>query len=134
MRIEQVGGDPGDDRGRKTGAGELQLTGLDLVGREVREHGRAHRQLLGPGLTSPGLAPASQATTAPVTPVIVEQLSEREREVLRHVSGMLTTAEIASELYISINTVKSHLKNIYRKLAAGHRGEAVRRARQLELI
>ena len=95
---------------------------------------RAHRQLLGPGLTSPGSAPASQATTAPVTPVIVEQLSEREREVLRHASGMLTTAEIASELYISINTVKSHLKSIYRKLAAAHRGEAVRRARNLGLI
>ena len=95
---------------------------------------RAHRQLLGPGLTSPGSAPASQATTAPVTPVIVEQLSEREREVLRHASGMLTTAEIASELYISINTVKSHLKSIYRKLEAAHRGEAVRRARKLGLI
>jgi LuxR family transcriptional regulator, maltose regulon positive regulatory protein len=95
---------------------------------------RAHRQLLGPGLASPGLAPASQATPAPVTPVIVEQLSEREREVLRYASGMLTTAEIASEMYISINTVKSHLKSIYRKLAAAHRGEAVRRARKLGLI
>jgi len=54
--------------------------------------------------------------------------------VLRHVSGMLTTAEIASELYISTNTVKSHIKNICHKLAATHRGEAVRRARQLQLI
>ena len=98
------------------------------------ELARSHRRLLGRGLTGPGSAPASQATTAPVTPVIVEQLSERERQVLHHVSGMLTTAEVASELYISINTVKSHLKSIYRKLAAGHRGEAVRRARQLGLI
>ena len=64
----------------------------------------------------------------------VEPLTEREREVLRHVSGMLNTAEVASEMYISVNTVKSHLKSIYRKLAATHRGEAVRRARQLELI
>ena len=64
----------------------------------------------------------------------VEPLTEREREVLRHVSGMLNTAEVASEMYISVNTVKSHLKSIYRKLAAAHRGEAVRRARQLELI
>jgi hypothetical protein len=37
-------------------------------------------------------------------------------------------------LYISVNTVKTHLKSIYRKLAATHRGEAVRRARQLELL
>ena len=51
-----------------------------------------------------------------------------------HVSGMLNTAEIASEMYISVNTVKTHLKNIYRKLAAAHRSEAVRRARQLQLI
>ena len=63
-----------------------------------------------------------------------EPLTERELQVLRHVSSMLTTAEIASELYISSNTVKSHIKHICHKLAAGHRGEAVRRARQLQLI
>ena len=45
-----------------------------------------------------------------------------------HVAGMLNTAEVASEMYISVNTVKTHLKNIYRKLAAAHRSEAVRRA------
>ena len=64
----------------------------------------------------------------------VEPLTEREREVLRRISGMLTTAEIATELYISTNTVKSHVKNVCRKLSATHRGEAVRRARQLQLI
>ena len=63
-----------------------------------------------------------------------EPLTERELQVLRHVSSMLTTAEIASELYISTNTVKSHVKHICHKLAASHRGEAVRRARQLQLI
>jgi LuxR family maltose regulon positive regulatory protein len=63
-----------------------------------------------------------------------EPLTERELQVLRHVSSMLTTAEIASELYISSNTVKSHIKHICHKLAAAHRGEAVRRARQLQLI
>ena len=66
--------------------------------------------------------------------LVVEPLTEREREVLRHVSGMLSTAEIASEMYISVNTVKTHLKNINRKLAVTRRSEAVRRARQLELI
>ena len=63
-----------------------------------------------------------------------EPLTEREREVLRRLSGMLTTAEIATERYISTNTVKSHVKNVCRKLSATHRGEAVRRARQLQLI
>jgi LuxR family transcriptional regulator, maltose regulon positive regulatory protein len=69
-----------------------------------------------------------------VAPVIVQQLSEREREVLRSMPGMLTAAEVASELYISGNTVKSHLKSIYRKLGATHCREAVRRGRQLGLI
>ena len=72
--------------------------------------------------------------SAEATVPVVEPLTEREREVLRHASSMLNTAEIASEMYISVNTVKAHLKSIYRKLAATHRGEAVRRARQLELI
>ena len=63
-----------------------------------------------------------------------EPLTERELQVLRQVSSMLTTAEIAGELYISTNTVKSHIKHICHKLAAAHRGEAVRRARQLRLI
>lgn len=44
------------------------------------------------------------------------------------------TAEIATEMYLSVNTVKTHLRSIYRKLSASHRSEAVRRARQLELI
>ncbi|HEY6312673.1 MAG TPA: helix-turn-helix transcriptional regulator [Streptosporangiaceae bacterium] len=61
-------------------------------------------------------------------------LFEREREVLRHVSGMLNTAGIADELCISVNMVRTHLKHVYRKLAATGRAEAVRRAGQLELI
>ena len=81
-----------------------------------------------------GAAPAPQSGTGQATPVVVEQLSEREHEVLGLLSGMLSTAEIAAEMYISVNTVKTHLRSIYRKLSAAHRGEAVRRARQLELI
>lgn len=65
---------------------------------------------------------------------LVEQLTEREQEVLRGVAQMLSTAEIANELYISANTVKSHLKNVNRKLAVTDRREAVRRARQLNYL
>ena len=86
---------------------------------------------------APAVRPDQLPATADVPPpaiILVEPLSEREREVLRHVSGMLSTAEVATEMYISVNTVKTHLRSIYRKLAATHRGEAVRRARQLELI
>ena len=54
--------------------------------------------------------------------------------MLRHLSAMLSTAEIGAEMYISVNTVKTHLRSIYRKLSAARRGEAVRRARELKLI
>ena len=94
----------------------------------------AHRHLLEPGLIDPGRGPAELPAAGQAAPMIVEQLSGREREVLSLLSGMLSTAEVASELYISVNTVKTHLKSIYRKLAATHRGEAVRRARQLDLL
>ena len=54
--------------------------------------------------------------------------------MLEHVSAMESTAEIAAEMYISVNTVKTHLKSINRKLAVSHRGQAVRRARQFGLL
>ncbi|MGD0938059.1 MAG: LuxR C-terminal-related transcriptional regulator, partial [Streptosporangiaceae bacterium] len=82
----------------------------------------------------PASTPPRQVTAAQSTPLIVEKLSEREREVLEHASQMLGTAEIAAEMFVSVNTVKSHLKSIFRKLGAASRNEAVRRARQLQLI
>jgi LuxR family transcriptional regulator, maltose regulon positive regulatory protein len=78
--------------------------------------------------------PAAAQDPDQAAALVVEPLTEREREVLRHLSGMLNTAEVASEMYISVNTVKTHLRSIYRKLAVAHRSEAVRRARQLQLI
>ncbi|MGO8958697.1 MAG: LuxR C-terminal-related transcriptional regulator [Streptosporangiaceae bacterium] len=53
-------------------------------------------------------------------------LSERERTVLRLLSSRLTTTEIASALFVSPNTLKSHMKSIYRKLDVSSRAEAVR--------
>jgi LuxR family maltose regulon positive regulatory protein len=94
---------------------------------------RRYGQLLRDDLQSLGAAPGALPVTQP-QPLVVDALSEREREVLERLSGMLSTAEIATEMYISVNTVKTHLKSIYRKLSASHRGEAVRRARNLNLI
>ena len=95
----------------------------------------AYRHLLEAESVRPGAAvPVRQFATGESIPLVVERLSEREREVIQHLSGMLSTAEIAAEMYISVNTVKTHLRSIYRKLSAAHRGEAVRRARQLDLI
>jgi LuxR family maltose regulon positive regulatory protein len=65
---------------------------------------------------------------------LVEALSERELAVLRYLPSRLSNREIGDELYVSLNTVKSHLKTIYRKLDVERRDEAVRRARQLGLL
>ncbi|MCY1136860.1 LuxR C-terminal-related transcriptional regulator [Actinoplanes sp. Pm04-4] len=70
-------------------------------------------------------------------PVVIPSagpLSERELEVLHYLPTMLTAGEIAENLNISINTVKAHMRSIYRKLGAGRRREAVVTARQLGLI
>jgi LuxR family transcriptional regulator, maltose regulon positive regulatory protein len=65
---------------------------------------------------------------------MLEPLSERERTILRYLPTMMSNAEIASELFVSVNTVKTHLKSIYRKLGAARRRDAVERARRLELL
>lgn len=65
---------------------------------------------------------------------LIEPLSERELAVLRYLPSRLSNREIGAELYVSLNTVKSHVKTIYRKLDVEGRDEAVRRARQLGLI
>ena len=88
------------------------------------------------------LAPIRRHNQLPAPPGVPDQalvlaagpLSQREQEVLRHVSRLLSTAEIASEMHITVNTVKTHLTHINRKLATTRRAEAVRRGRQLELI
>ncbi|MFE1770726.1 LuxR C-terminal-related transcriptional regulator [Streptomyces sp. NPDC059008] len=70
----------------------------------------------------------------PSTPVMVETLTDREREVLRHGAELLSTEEIAEAMYLSVNTVKTHLRSIYRKLTVSRRADAVRRARELHLL
>lgn len=64
----------------------------------------------------------------------VESLTARERDVLRLLAGRLTVREIASELYVSPNTLKFHLKTIYRKLGVGSRAEAADVARRMTTI
>jgi LuxR family maltose regulon positive regulatory protein len=67
-------------------------------------------------------------------PVIVSQLTEREIAVLQYLPTMLKAGEIATELTVSVNTVKAHLRSLYRKLAVANRREAVNRARTLGLL
>ena len=77
-----------------------------------------------------GPAPKSQQTHAE----LLEPLSERELDVLRLLGTDLGGPEIARELSISLNTVRTHTKNIYEKLGANTRRSAVRRAEELGVL
>ncbi|MFB6890994.1 LuxR C-terminal-related transcriptional regulator [Kitasatospora sp. NPDC056327] len=80
------------------------------------------------------VAPGGPAGGPFAPPAPAEPLTEREREVLRCAARMLSTQEIADELFLSPNTVKTHLKSVNRKLLTGSRREAVRTAVRLDLL
>ena len=63
-----------------------------------------------------------------------DELSERELAVLRLLSSRLSLREIGNELYVSLNTIKTHTRNVYAKLRVGSRQQAVIRARELGLL
>ncbi len=65
---------------------------------------------------------------------LVDPLSEREMEVLQHLSSHLSTPEIAQQLVVSANTVRTHIKSIYAKLGVHRRTAAVLRARELGML
>ena len=67
-------------------------------------------------------------------PSLREPLSEAETRVLRYLPTNLTAPEIASQLYLSVNTVRTHMRHLYDKLSAHHRSEAVEQARALGLL
>jgi LuxR family maltose regulon positive regulatory protein len=81
-------------------------------------------------LTAFGLA----SDRTPVKQVLIEPLSERELEVLRLLGTDLNGPEIARELVVSLNTMRTHTKNIYSKLGVDNRRAAVRRAEELDLF
>ncbi|MBQ1075862.1 AAA family ATPase [Micromonospora sp. C31] len=78
--------------------------------------------------------PAERAPAERGAAALDEPLTERELTILRYLQSILSNVEIAAELSLSVNTVKTHVRNIYRKLDATRRREAVRRARDLHLI
>jgi LuxR family maltose regulon positive regulatory protein len=79
-------------------------------------------------------ASAELARGAVPPSTLVEQLTERERAVLRYLPSLMTYEEIASDLYVSPNTVKSHVHAVFRKLGVTGRRQAVRSARELRLL
>ena len=71
---------------------------------------------------------------SPSEATLAEPLTEREQRILRYLPTMLSNAEIAAEIFVSLNTVKTHLRSIYRKLDANGRADAVDRARRVGLL
>jgi LuxR family maltose regulon positive regulatory protein len=76
----------------------------------------------------------AQASASPANDALIEPLSEREREVLRLLDSDLDGPEIASRLYLSLNTVRTHTRHIYGKLGVASRRAAVSRAAELGLL
>jgi len=75
---------------------------------------------------------ASQDCAGPNS--LEDPLSERELEVLTLLASGRTNSEIAKDLFVAVGTVKSHVNNIYRKLDARNRAEAVNQAREIKLL
>jgi len=107
-----------------TGSGELLET--------LPRHETAHAALLADILdVVHGSSLAAQDRSASPQP---EELSPSELRVLRYLPTNLSRPEIASELSVSVNTVNTHVRNIYAKLGASDRSSAVQRARELRLL
>jgi LuxR family transcriptional regulator, maltose regulon positive regulatory protein len=102
-----------------------------LLHRHAR-HGTAHPAIVGQALET--IEHRGSERSRSVAVLLAEPLSEREQAILRYLPTMMSNHEIASELFVSVNTVKTHLKAIYRKLDASGRREAVQRGRELGLM
>jgi LuxR family maltose regulon positive regulatory protein len=114
-----------------------------LLERHAR-HRTAHAALIGeilsrpagtssPGAGSSAAQPGSEAGWG-VGRGLREPLSQAETRVLRYLPTGLSVAEIAGQLYVSVNTVRTHMRHVYDKLDAHRRHEAVERARALGLL
>jgi len=140
-RIAAAGGDEGQalevlvhafDAARGEVVLPFHCASASFAGLLARHPGVASQWPAGPvgeGRAAPVAVPAQR-----VTRELPDPLTPRELTILRLLATTLSTGEIADELCLSVNTVKTHLASIYRKLPASRRREAVLRARDLELI
>jgi LuxR family transcriptional regulator, maltose regulon positive regulatory protein len=96
------------------------------------ELSREHRAFLA-SMAVPRPCTAVAARREVPTETMLEPLTERELQVLERLAQFLTTDEIAADLYVSANTVKTHIKSLFLKLAVNRRSDAVRRGRRLGL-
>jgi LuxR family maltose regulon positive regulatory protein len=106
--------------------GSLEL--LEAMPRHMTAHAALLADILDV-MRGSSLAPGHQPSLAEI-----EQLSPSELRVLRYLPTNLSRPEIASELSVSVNTVNTHIRNIYAKLQAQDRSSAVQRARAMRLL
>ncbi len=102
----------------------------DLLDRH-RRHGTAHADLIEQILN---VLAGQQSDQRFGRPRLREPLSHAEARVLRYLPTKLSAPEIADEMYLSVNTVKTHMRHLYDKLGAHRRHEAVEQARALGLL
>jgi LuxR family maltose regulon positive regulatory protein len=108
------------------------LTGAAELLETLPRHGTAHGALLADAVDLVHGTPAGSTDRDLVSPA--SELSPSELRVLRYLPTNLTRPEIARELYVSVNTVNTHIRNVYSKLGARDRSSAVQRARELRLL
>ncbi|WP_341945700.1 LuxR C-terminal-related transcriptional regulator [Microbacterium sp. LWH11-1.2] len=68
------------------------------------------------------------------SPLLAEQLTDRELEILAHLPSRMTNTELAAQCFVSVNTIKTHTAHIYRKLDVANRNGAVARAQELGIL
>ena len=139
-QVKCAAGDVG--AGRSEVAKALSLGAQERIRRpfahvpaEIRSMIRTDPELMSrAGWLRPEPAGAEPRPPTQVAARVRPNLSERELEVLRLLSALFTTEEIAAELFISVNTVRTHVRKIFEKLSVSRRNDAVRRARELNLV
>ena len=102
----------------------------DLLERHPR-HRTAHATLV---RTILGVLAGASAPARTQAAPLLEELSEAELRIVRYLPSNLKAPEMAAELCVSANTVRTHIRHIYAKLDAHNRSEAVARARELGLL
>jgi LuxR family transcriptional regulator, maltose regulon positive regulatory protein len=110
------------------------LDRLDLTRRNtwLRSPAASHAESVANGPRS--ARPSASDVPDSTTPLVVMPLTAKESEVLGYLGELLTTDEIAATMFVSVNTVRSHVRSILRKLGASRRNEAVRRAWEIGLL
>ena len=94
---------------------------LSLAGAEVASTGRCSTT-------------SATATGSDDPPLFVQQLTEKELEVLGHLAERWANDEIAAAMFVSVNTIRTHVQSIHRKLGVSRRKAAVERARELDIL